>query len=97
MTFHKAPCQASSPSSEITEIPTFLSRNTISNSHIGKATYTYFFSWFSEADELFQKTLSLRQVDSTGLLNGASVQIYRQTVTGFMAETVCTPSAVKHT
>lgn len=65
------PCQALSPSSATTDTRISQHKNHQYSEHWESNAHA--FSWSPEVDKLFQKTLSLRQVPSTGLLNYESL------------------------
>lgn len=65
------PCQALGPSSATTDTRISQHKNHQYSEHWESNAHA--FSWSPEADKLFQNTLSLRQVPSTGLLNYESL------------------------
>lgn len=65
------PCQALGPSSATTD--TRISQHKTQQYSEHWENNTHAFNWLPEAHKLFQKTLGMRQVPSTGLLNYESL------------------------
>lgn len=65
------PCEALGPSSATTD--TRISQHKTRQYSEHWESNAHAFSWSPEGDQLFQKTLGLRQVPSTGLLNYESL------------------------